>query len=299
MTASAMKPIRSMTVATDFSADATRSVQRAALLASALGARLEVLHVVDASALAQASALLAGKQGCKAECLESARRKLDGTVDAMDVSTPPSIHARVRVGNVLDEILRASQASDLLVLGARGQHRMRAAILGTTSERLLQKGRGTLLVVKKPARHAYRRVVASIDFSADSLAALQAALRVAPGAHFTLVHAYDVEFEGMLWRGNVPKATVDGFRRDARTSALAKMHSVGVKLGVAEARLDKVATRGYPPRVILDTAKRKDADLIVIGKQGRSVLERLLIGSVTRHVLGESRCDVLVARRSS
>lgn len=34
--------------------------------------------------------------------------------------------------------------------------------------------------------------------------------------------------------------------------------------------------------------------LIVVGKQGASALEELLVGSVTKHVLNESQCDVLV-----
>ena len=58
-----------------------------------------------------------------------------------------------------------------------------------------------------------------------------------------------------------------------------------------------VVGRGYPARVVLDAAEKRGADLIAVGKRGRSGLERLLIGSLTRHVLGESRCDVLVARR--
>lgn len=38
-----------------------------------------------------------------------------------------------------------------------------------------------------------------------------------------------------------------------------------------------------------------DADLIVMGKHGRSALEELLLGSVTEHVLAYSGCDVFIA----
>ena len=38
-----------------------------------------------------------------------------------------------------------------------------------------------------------------------------------------------------------------------------------------------------------------DADLIVMGKNGESLLEDVILGSVTRHVLTECQCDVLVA----
>lgn len=37
-----------------------------------------------------------------------------------------------------------------------------------------------------------------------------------------------------------------------------------------------------------------DADLITVGKHGAHIAEELLLGSVTKHVLAESQCDVLV-----
>ena len=37
-----------------------------------------------------------------------------------------------------------------------------------------------------------------------------------------------------------------------------------------------------------------NADLIVVGKHGSHIAEELLIGSVTKHVLAESQCDLLV-----
>jgi len=38
-----------------------------------------------------------------------------------------------------------------------------------------------------------------------------------------------------------------------------------------------------------------DCDLIVLGKHGESMVEELLLGSVTKQVLAESQGDVLVS----
>jgi nucleotide-binding universal stress UspA family protein len=35
-------------------------------------------------------------------------------------------------------------------------------------------------------------------------------------------------------------------------------------------------------------------DLIVLGKHGRSRLDKLLLGSVTQHTLDQTSCDVLI-----
>ncbi|MHB1402423.1 MAG: universal stress protein [Thiobacillus sp.] len=46
---------------------------------------------------------------------------------------------------------------------------------------------------------------------------------------------------------------------------------------------------------IIEHEQTTDADLIVMGKHGQSVMEELLLGSVTKHVLAYSSSDVLIA----
>jgi nucleotide-binding universal stress UspA family protein len=49
------------------------------------------------------------------------------------------------------------------------------------------------------------------------------------------------------------------------------------------------------PASIRELAGEMRPELIVMGKHGQTKLEELLLGSVTRHVLFETRCDMLVA----
>ena len=46
---------------------------------------------------------------------------------------------------------------------------------------------------------------------------------------------------------------------------------------------------------ILEHEQAMDADLIVMGKHGQPVMEELLLGSVTKHVLSHSSSDVFIA----
>ena len=50
-----------------------------------------------------------------------------------------------------------------------------------------------------------------------------------------------------------------------------------------------------PSLAIGEQEVEQACDLIVVGKHGRSVMEDLLLGSVTSHVLTESVGDVLVS----
>jgi nucleotide-binding universal stress UspA family protein len=55
-------------------------------------------------------------------------------------------------------------------------------------------------------------------------------------------------------------------------------------------------TNDYPADAILDAAKKKKCDLIVMGTHGESGLRGVLIGSVTQKVLNRSKIPVLVMR---
>jgi nucleotide-binding universal stress UspA family protein len=49
-----------------------------------------------------------------------------------------------------------------------------------------------------------------------------------------------------------------------------------------------------PYKAIVETAKKNNIDLIVMGTHGRNALSKLVMGSVTRQVIGHAPCAVLV-----
>jgi nucleotide-binding universal stress UspA family protein len=51
---------------------------------------------------------------------------------------------------------------------------------------------------------------------------------------------------------------------------------------------------GDPWPQIISRDQEQNCDLIVVGTHGMHVVEERLLGSVTKHVLAESSCDVLV-----
>jgi nucleotide-binding universal stress UspA family protein len=53
---------------------------------------------------------------------------------------------------------------------------------------------------------------------------------------------------------------------------------------------------GHAARELIALAKELEADLLVVGTQGRTGLERVLMGSVAEHVVRAAPCPVLVAR---
>jgi nucleotide-binding universal stress UspA family protein len=61
-------------------------------------------------------------------------------------------------------------------------------------------------------------------------------------------------------------------------------------------RLETRISRGYPADEIMKVAKDEKFDLIVVGHIGRSGIERVLLGSVSEHIVRNAPCPVLVVR---
>ena len=86
--------------------------------------------------------------------------------------------------------------------------------------------------------------------------------------------------------------------------ALVEKMSADVRqhLDKAKAEIDKanipcetiVRMGGKPHEFIVQEAKDRDVDLIVMGTHGRSGVKRVLLGSVAQNVLGYAPCPVLV-----
>ena len=53
---------------------------------------------------------------------------------------------------------------------------------------------------------------------------------------------------------------------------------------------------GTPAWVLIDAADKWNADLVVVGSQGHSALQRFFLGSVSKRVVTDSHCSVRVAR---
>lgn len=64
-----------------------------------------------------------------------------------------------------------------------------------------------------------------------------------------------------------------------------------------EIDLTTLVTTGAADEILIDTARRWQADLIVIGSHGRGFWERMLIGSITDALVHHAPCSVLVVKK--
>lgn len=290
---------RTLLAATDFSAPARHALERAALFAQAHpDARLTIAHVVSGSALDTLRRMLPGDAAAlEARLLEQAEKTLAGLATHLTARYAGSIGTELLRGPVLDALgnLAETRQADLVVMGARGAHFVRELLLGSTTERMLRKSRRPLLAVKQRPQSPYRRILAPVDFSAHAAAAINAAHAWLPDADIVLLHAFEVELESTFQLAGMDDEQIYAYRIRARDAAQAAMDTFIGTLRVPANRLSRQFVHGAATLRILEHEQTLDADLIVMGKHGQSVMEELLLGSVTQHVLAHSSSDVFIA----
>lgn len=149
------------------------------------------------------------------------------------------------------------------------------------------------------ADFAPRHILCPVDLSEHAALALKYAAAGARAfqASLTVLEVLEVELPPYFTPGQMPelRRTTQQALEAARQDLTRHVHTV---LGAAARDLDlRVLTAdGHPTDVILDTAEREAADLLVMGTRGRGGARRMLLGSVTENVVRQARCPVFVAR---
>lgn len=296
-----MKPIRNILAATDLSAPAREALARAFHLAAETDAQLTLMHAVNSGVMAALHELLGTRApGIEQRIVDDAGKTLRDLADELGQTHGVSAAVRVVTGAVVHEIVGLVDEldADLLVVGARGEDFMRHLMLGSTAERMLGVMKRPVLVVRQPPREAYHRVLVPVDFSMASGASLQAVRALAPHAEIILLHAFELPFEGKLRYAGIDDASIHALRIAERGAAFQHIEALRASAGIADqSRI--IVRHGDACSLIGEVQQQERCDLIALGKHGRNRIKEMLLGSVTRHVLSESDCDVLVVGDSN
>ena len=142
---------RNVLFATDFSTGAREAAGHAAALASAEGATLHLLHVIEEFSYWESFNL---KHFPSQDVLEELERNARIALEdlAKDAELGPGVQTYVREGKPFVEIIRAAREleADVLVVGSHGQSGLSETLFGSTAERVVRKAPCAVLVVRHP-----------------------------------------------------------------------------------------------------------------------------------------------------
>lgn len=136
----------------------------------------------------------------------------------------------------------------------------------------------------------YKNIVLAYDGSKFSNKALQEAIKIAKSSNGSLLILSIVDITDEF-ESEAPGLT------DKMTEKLLKLAQKALEKALAAKVKAKIEIHvGDAYEMIVDVAKKKKADIIVMGSHGRTGLTRLLMGSVTSRVIGHAPCSVLVVK---
>ena len=281
--------MKQILVATDFSKHAERALDRSVLLATEHQAALEVLHVITPASVDALCDFLPDPRHVVEERLaNSLSAQLYHLIDRVKLERPIAIQPRVKIAEVEAGIIEAAEScdADLIVLGSHGEHFANELFVGTTAENILARGKRPVLIAKQKAAAPYGRIGVPYDFSEHSATVFRKALELAPSATTCLLYAFQVPNHERLRQFGATEEQIKRYRSEFYDRATREIDKLVVERD--DGRISRVVEIGYPPAMIQRWTEKLHFDLIVMGKHG----DRL--GSVVRHVLHNSACDVMI-----
>jgi len=287
-----MLKIKRILFPTDYSEGAAVAFPQAAFLADAHDAELTILSVAGRHLHSYHEMLE------RHPLSEDELRDMVGE-SRIDVTKLQIKQEQVEGAVVPERIVEQATESDqdLIVMGTHGRSGVNRLLMGSVAEDVVRAAPCPVLTIRRESDRSLpatvRRILVPVDFSDGSRLGVAHALELALtyGAQIYLLHVveevvypstYGIE-PVELPTDEVVENVESGLARIAR-------EDIGVEHVVVEART------GYPPTVIESYAEEQDIDLIVLSTQGRTGLDRFLMGSVTEHVVRRAPQPVFIVR---
>jgi nucleotide-binding universal stress UspA family protein len=285
--------LKNILYATDFSRAADAAFPYAAEFARRFGARFYAIHVRTPENYVLAAPETWPSANAEYEKQENALREVLRN-DLPHIETDV-LTAEGGVWPALKSVIDEKKI-DLLVLGTHGRTGVGKFFLGSVAEDIVRRATCAVLTVgphspsEPPREGRFREILYATDFSEESLAAAPYAISLTQEhrAHLTLLHV-------------IEKSDVGDLVRPHELEAGALQHLQNLVPEKAELRCEPhyVVKEGEPAGTILEVAKNRKSDLIVLGvrkPEGIPGGATHLPTAVAHKVIANAACPVLTVR---
>jgi nucleotide-binding universal stress UspA family protein len=280
--------------ATDGSAEAEKAAQLLQKLPLPPGSSIHVLTVTAGAEWTMPAWFVTGEHTWG----ESVSAKGAAALRRAGVTTTGA----ARSGAVSYEIIQAAeeQEADLVVIGSKGLTGLAGFLLGSAAQNVAKHAHQSVLVARD-LRHDLQRIVLAVDDSPHAVQAVGFLARLPLPAdavvqvvqvvrtlqpHAVVAPEFLVEYETAL-------AEAAG---EAAVAAQSVAQTACAQLQASRKQAEPLVLRGDPAEEILALARQQEADLIVAGARGTSLIAGLLVGSVADRLLKRAPCSVLLVR---
>lgn len=284
-------------VGVDFSSTSDLATDVAADLATKCGIELLLIHVCAAAPLGISPQLTLRYDTVLHEQLSAARHSLRERCSELRARGVLAT-AEVVVGTPHRDLgaTASARGASLLVIGTHGRTGIRRLIMGSVAERTVRTSPIDTLVARgRPT--AYRNILVPTDFSLQAERALALAVQlVEPGGVVQLIHCCAVS--PMLPAAPAePSASLGGYYDLAVEAARIGANRLMARYS-DQPEIRFINTTDLPTSGIQEELEHASYDLVVMGSNGRTGLERWIVGSVAETTVRHAPCSVLVVKDS-
>ena len=281
-------------LATDGSPFSEGAIREAIRLAKRCSSRLSVISVIETNPEYETIApqLLEKAEKSAQEHLSAvkARSKKEG-VDC----TTSILEGEDSFNFISDEAAR--NKISMIIMGRRGKTGLKRLVMGSTTARVIGHAPCNVLVVPRAAQVEFKNILVATDGSRHAMAAASEAIGIAKKNNSKLIVLAVVPSESIqpmdivhsqMSRVNIAEAEMQEAEKNAKT-----VKEAAQKEGVA---VEAFVMGGKPSEAIVQTAKEKNVDVIMLGSHGKTGIDKLLMGSVAERVIILASCAVLVVK---
>jgi len=280
------------------------------LLARIADAELVVACAYPDDPLGESAAAHEVTEGLRGDAeakLQRARALLAGSGDTAATDGGVSVRLRAVAGaspsHVLHDLAEASGAL-AIVVGATHHGRALRLLTGSTPDAVLNHAPCPVAVAPDGYRHqlhdasGVRQVAVAYDGSPEAQHALEVAGVFArgAGARLRVVTAIDTAAAGVYPPPPLDVASYEELGQLARTEARGRLDDAIAALA-PDVAAEGAVLDGDIVTALVDDAK--DDDLLFAGSRAQGPFRRVLVGSVSTHLLREAPCPVVVVPRGS
>ena len=276
----------------------------ATLLAERFQATVILFHAIEQDAPATVHGerhLFAADEA--ATYLDQVAARLAEQGVATEKNVHPVLEARV-ARSILEHADELN--ADLILLCAHGRGGWRDVLVGSIAQQVIQRGTTPVFFIRPKAEDVEspflcRKILLPLDSTPTHEPALPVAQAIAEkceaGLHLlTVVPTASTLSAERAATGMLLPTTMTAVLELAQRGAVEYLQNVSARMLAEGVPTAATVARGDPPTMILSTAEKQAADLIVMATHGRGNFDAFWSGSVTPKVLSKTNVPVLLVR---
>src|SRR3990170_106085 len=284
-------------LATDGSLFSEGAIREAIRLAKRCSSKLAAISVIETNPEYETIA---------PQLLEKAERPARGHLESVKAQakkegveiTTSILEGEDSYNFISDEAVK--NKTTMIIMGRRGKTGLKRLVIGTPPARVLGHAPCNVLVVPRAAQVGFRNILVATDGSRYAAAAASEAIGIAKKNKSKLIVLAVVPSESMqpmdIVHSQMSRDVIAEKELSVAENSAKTVKAVAQKEGVA---VEAFIMGGRPADAIVQTAKEKNVDVIMLGSHGKTGIDKLLMGSVAERVIVLAACAVLVVKASS